>query len=53
MEDNAHRPREGEAEVAWNFFRNFKRSRTGKIDPVFEEEKNMEKSRAFLRTHLK
>ena len=32
VEDREHRPREGEAEVAWNFFKNFRRSADGSIE---------------------
>ncbi len=31
VEDEEHRPRQEEAKVAWNFFRNFRRDKNGKI----------------------
>ncbi len=31
VEDREHRPRQEEAEVAWNFFQNYKRNQDGKI----------------------
>lgn len=32
VEDSEHRPRKEEAEVAWDFFRNFKRNQDGEIE---------------------
>lgn len=32
VEDNEHRPRQEEAEMAWNFFKNYKRNQNGKIE---------------------
>lgn len=37
VEDSEHRPRKEEAEVAWNFFRNFKRNADGEIEVCGED----------------
>lgn len=37
VEDSEHRPRKEEAEVAWDFFRNFKRNQDGEIEVYGED----------------
>lgn len=43
VEDSEHRPRKEEAEVAWNFFRNFKRNADGEIELCSTESTEIER----------